>query len=180
MADNNAPWFKQPIFWAVMSGPILVVIAGFFTFGLAQTHANDMVSDDYYKDGKHINLELARDEAALKQHMHAKVILNNDHTAHIQLTGNFDHKVALKLLLLHPTRKDFDQTVNLQFAPSTGEENSTNYTATLSDLPNTNHWYIRIEDVLGQWRVGGKWLPSQGNTVELLPKDVSALEPERQ
>ena len=177
MANNNAPWFKQPVFWALMSGPILVVVAGFFTFGLAKKHANDMVSDDHYKEGKHINLQLKRDVAAMQKHITAQVILNDEETAaKVFVSGEFDKTARLKLSLLHPTRQSDDTTVDLQATSAASMGNQTEYTAKFAALPKTNHWYVRVEDISGNWRVEGKWLPSQGNVVLLQAKDVRALQ----
>lgn len=170
-ALDNRPWYRQPIFWILMSGPIIVIIAAFFTFGLAKTTASDMVSDDYYKDGKHINLQLDRDVAAIKRNLHAQVLFNSDYTsAKVFLSGDFDHSQPLKFSLLHPAKKANDQTVELKLANTAASGNRYEYTAAFEKLPATIHWYLRIEDQTGQWRIETKWLPNQGNAVNIDPK----------
>lgn len=167
-----APWYRQPIFWALMSGPIIVVIAAFVTLSIASDNISDMVSDDYYKDGKHINLQLERDIVALNNNIHAQVLFNDQHNAaKVFISGDFDHLRPLKMQLLHPAKKEYDQIVSLQAASTPISGDKYEYSAQFSALPNTVHWYIRIEDEQGLWRVEEKWLPSQGAAVDLNPKE---------
>jgi len=46
------PWYKHIWPWVLMAGPIFVVIASVSMFFVAKEHTTDLVSDDYYKDGK--------------------------------------------------------------------------------------------------------------------------------
>lgn len=159
---DQAPWFRQPIFWMLMSGPIIVVIAAFVSFGLAKTHAQEMVSDDYYKDGKHINLQIDRDQHALERHIQAQVMFNPEGTAvKVFVSGQFDAKDGLNLVLLHPSRQTEDKKITLK-ALSVNE-----FVAEFEKLPVAVHWYVRVEDGKGVWRVQDKWLPSQGGALLL-------------
>jgi len=47
-----------------MAGPAIVVVAGFITLGLAIQSSDGLVADDYYKQGKAINMTLTRDARA--------------------------------------------------------------------------------------------------------------------
>lgn len=171
-ALDNRPWYRQPIFWILMSGPIIVVIAAFFTFGLAHSTASDLVSDDYYKDGKHINLQLDRDVEAVKRRLHAQVMFNGDYTAaKVFLSGDFDPAETLTLSLLHPAKKAGDQIVPLKAANSAASGNRYEYSAAFDKLPATVHWYVRIEDSGGKWRLEDKWLPNQGSALNIAPKE---------
>ena len=55
-------FFMNP--WLLISLPASAVVAGFITLWLAATTNNSLVVDDYYKEGKAINLQLARDRVA--------------------------------------------------------------------------------------------------------------------
>lgn len=165
---HNAPWYRQKIFWILMSGPIIVVIAAFATLKVAHDNISDMVSDDYYKDGKHINLQIERDTEAAKRHIRAQVLINTEGTAaRVFVSGDFDRKVPLRLLLLHPTRKDGDRSINLQAASTPASGDKIEYRASFPPLPNTIHWYVRLEDTQNRWRVEQKWLPGQGASIDL-------------
>ena len=124
-STKPAPWYKHRWPWILMSGPAAVVVAGFYTFYLAKTHADEMVTDDYYKEGKYINMQIERDEAAAQRHIQAQVLFNNDGTAaKIFISGDFDKNVPMQLLLLHPAKKAYDQTVPLKAsnAPPSGDK----------------------------------------------------------
>lgn len=170
MQNDQAPWYQQKIFWLLMAGPIIVVIAALYTFYLAQQNANDLVSDDYYKDGKHINLTLERDQEAEKRGIDAQIFINEEQTGlKVFVKGDFDQQQDLRLLFLHPAQKALDQTIELKRgnAPQSGDK--VEYNAQINALPKAIHWYVRLEDLNNQWRVETKWLPSQGSAIHLTP-----------
>ncbi|MDC7692203.1 FixH family protein [Vogesella indigofera] len=155
------PWYKERWFWLLMSGPLLVVIAGFVTFGIIVRGADDMVNDDYYKQGKDINLELKRDLAAQSLGINAQVMFSDDmrsvrvvDTSAKPLTG------TPELLLLHPTRQQGDQRIALQ---RVGDKL---YQGALKP-DQVSHWYVRLQDKQGSWRVQSEWLPAEGAMVTL-------------
>ncbi len=50
--DNNpapAPWWKFGHVWLVISGPAIVVVAGFITLYLAITRPDPVINADYYR-----------------------------------------------------------------------------------------------------------------------------------
>lgn len=53
------PWWTFGYVWLVISGPAVVVVAGFFTLWLALAYPETLVSEDYYRRGVEINRELA-------------------------------------------------------------------------------------------------------------------------
>ncbi|WP_107878823.1 FixH family protein [Neisseria animaloris] len=171
--QKSKVWYKEPWPWILMAGPAIVVVAAFVTFYLAQKNAADLVSDDYYKDGKHIDIQLHRDEEALKRNIHAQVLISPDHNAaKVFVSGDFDPKEAVNLVLLHPAKKTGDQTVKLQAAQGgVTSGGKSEYNAVFKPLPDTNHWYIRVEDAAGKWRVEDRWIVSQGNAVNLKPME---------
>ena len=65
--EKSKVWYKEPWPWLLFSGPAIVVVAAFVTLYLAASGSSDLVSDDYYKDGKHIDLDLKRDTAAVER-----------------------------------------------------------------------------------------------------------------
>jgi len=59
--DNASPrpWYREPWPWILMSGPAIVVVAGIWTFVIAATTTDTLVSEDYYRKGVNINREIA-------------------------------------------------------------------------------------------------------------------------
>lgn len=63
-AQESAPWWKHGFVWLLISGPAVVVVAGFFTFWLAARTADPVVDADYYRRGIEINKTLAAHDKA--------------------------------------------------------------------------------------------------------------------
>ncbi|MDP2371331.1 FixH family protein [Rhodoferax sp.] len=64
--DNSSqPWWKYGHVWLVISGPAVVVVAGFVTLYLAISRPDHLVSEDYYQKGVEINKTLQGDAASL-------------------------------------------------------------------------------------------------------------------
>lgn len=74
-APAPRPWWKYGYVWLVISGPALVVVAGFYTLWLAVSSPDPVLAEDYYQQGLDINKTLdAPDKSltpALKARNHA-------------------------------------------------------------------------------------------------------------
>lgn len=53
------PWWRYPLLWMVIGGPLAVMVASFVTFWLAWRSPDALVSEDYYREGVEINRTLA-------------------------------------------------------------------------------------------------------------------------
>ena len=53
--DSPAPWWKFGYVWLVFGGPAVVVVASIVTFYLAVTRPDQIVTEDYYRQGIEIN-----------------------------------------------------------------------------------------------------------------------------
>lgn len=167
--QSSKVWYKEPWPWILMAGPIIVVFASIATYVIAQRTNSDLVTDDYYKEGKYISIQLERDNEAKKRNIHAQLLISPEFdAAKIFLTGNFDRQQPVDLLLIHPASKSLDQKVRLQMTPGTSGDKA-EYTAVFKPLPRTQHWYVQLEDAAGVWRVEDKWIVSQGNALKLDP-----------
>lgn len=62
--DSAVPWWKFGHVWMVVAGPAIVVVASFFTFYLAVTRPDPVVTEDYYRKGLEINKTLGNDAEA--------------------------------------------------------------------------------------------------------------------
>ncbi len=168
--QQSKVWYKEPWPWLLMSGPLIVVVAAFATLWLAANNNSDLVSDDYYKDGKHIDLDIKRDSAAVERGINAQLLISPDGSAaRVYVSGRFDDKVPLRLTLMHPAKKEFDQSIELQRSPAPKSGDKTEYTGRFAKLPPSKHWYVRLEDTARVWRVENKWIVGQGGAVSLNP-----------
>lgn len=165
------PWYREPWPWLLAAGPIIVVFAAIYTYYLAATRNNpSMVTDDYYRQGKNIAMYMERDQHAHQRGIHGEVLINPETTqAKILLQGQIGQDEKLTLLFFHPARKENDRTVSLNRSPNAVSGNQVEYRAQFDALPAAHHWYVRVEDQAGIWRVQGKWETNQGNRIILLP-----------
>lgn len=164
--STTPPWYREPWPWFLMSGPAIVVVAGFFTMYLAISGQDGLVVDDYYKQGKLINQSLHRDEVARRfgitalvnfDQVNDRVVLSLSHSAGLTPPD------TLTIGLVHATRSGFDRVIEL----SPGIEG---YIGKLPPL-TAGKWNVLLEDPRRQWRlqkeiiVNGSPLPP----VQLLP-----------
>ncbi len=163
------PWYRQRWPWLLMLGPMVVVVAGLVTAVVAIRTQDTLVNDDYYKRGKEINAELTRDNEAARLKMGAQVMFGE---------GGRDVRVMLqspvaaapdkvRLLMLHPTLSGRDQQVELS---KSGEGF---YMGKLT-LPSAVHWFVRLEDTSGRWRLQSQWKPNEDNVVALSANPAGA------
>jgi hypothetical protein len=57
------PWWRYGHVWLIISGPAIVVVAGFVTLALALNSPDPLVAKDYYRQGIEINKTLAEQSA---------------------------------------------------------------------------------------------------------------------
>src|SRR6185436_2024002 len=86
LSDNllAKPWYREPWPWLLMSGPAIVIVAGFYTLWLAIQSDDGLVADDYYKRGLAINQTLSRTQHAEQLALGATVEFR-DSSARIQV-----------------------------------------------------------------------------------------------
>ena len=144
------PWHRQMWPWLLMLMPTIALVGGLFTAWLAVTTSDSLVVDDYYRQGKAINQEIARDRLALQRHMLA-ALQNDAQGISIRLTA--DAGVALpaqlKLKVIHATRVEFDREATLTRAADGL------YRVDGIRLPEPGRWRVQIEDETGKWRLVG-------------------------
>jgi hypothetical protein len=140
--------------------PFSAVIMGGFLLYFAITSYDGLVVDDYYKQGKEINLVIERDHAATELGLHGSLQLEQAKgTVHLTLKSHKQTMLPdkLELAMLHATRAGFDRVITLQRTPD-GD-----YFAILPTL-QPGRWHTQIGTA--QWRLTGSLkLPSDSNVI---------------
>lgn len=139
------PWYRQFWFWFVFSPLIYIVIMCSVTVTIALKGADDVIIDNYYKEGRMINQALEQDKRA--QELGLSGDLNFDRTTgEISLTiANAPTDAALmpeELLLMmgHPVKAAKDQLITLTaIAPG-------KYRGELVSEPDYS-WYLTLYPV---------------------------------
>jgi hypothetical protein len=158
-------WYREPWVWLMIALPASAVIGGMITIYLAIASSDGLVEDDYYKRGKTINLELARDQIAAQQELQAILGIDSQTrqvTVRLASRDNV-HPEQVSFLLLHPTRDGKDQRIELE------HDGKGVYIGTARPVEAAN-WHVQLET--GDWRLSGRMqLPGQ-TTLRLVPQNM--------
>jgi uncharacterized protein len=144
----SGPWYREPWPWILMSGPALVVVAGFVTLSFAIMSQDGLVVDDYYKQGKAINQSLRRDLAAQQLALRAWVDIDQARDrVEIDLAGDGSALAGSELTLtfVHATRSGLDRHIALRHERG-------RYVGALPALP-AGKWHTVLEDAAKRWRL---------------------------
>ncbi len=156
-------WYREPWFWLVMSPLLVVILASLTTVGIAVFYADDVVSDNYYREGRLLAQEFTSEEYAAKLGLAG--VLEFDLISgevFLQLNQAAPAEV-LNLLISHPAKAARDQRVELRrMLPQTFR----------ADLAHglEGRWYLRLtaaNDAGELWRLHGEVDFARGRRVEL-------------
>jgi hypothetical protein len=153
------PWYRQRWPWLLMAGPAIVVVAGFITLWLAIKSSDGLVADDYYKQGKAINMTLTRDARAQELGYRARMVMITDGHVTLNFIAAVPTANTLLLSLHHPTRAGFDREILLARATDGS------YTAAMPPI-DASRWRLTLEDESRTWRLTGDWNAGE-KTIEL-------------
>ncbi len=145
------PWYRQRWPWLLMLAPGAALIGGFFMLWLAASANNSLVVDDYYREGRAINQQLARDHQATVLGLQGELrgVRDADGPAvllQLQAKPGIEWPDTLMLSLVHATRAELDANWSMQ------RIGNGTYRAAAT-LPVGGHWQVQIEDPGRQWRL---------------------------
>jgi len=113
---DNGPWYRQFWAWFLLVPLIVVVIASSITVSIAVRHSDDVVIDNYYKEGRMINERRDEDLRATQLGLVADIQFDQQVG---ELIVDIKHSkgtlpATLILAMNHPTSEQFDRYYNLQ------------------------------------------------------------------
>lgn len=152
MTENTSvgPWYRQPWLLFLLTFPAAAIIWCTFVITVALNSQNSMVTDDYSKEGRGINMEIARDEAAKDLGLTAQLAFK-DREINLSVDtaeGRADYPYLI-LNLFHPTIAERDRTVQFR---AVGEGQ---YTANLNQSIK-GRWYFDLRGPDNDWRLKGE------------------------
>jgi hypothetical protein len=102
-------WYKQFWPWFLIIVPITSMVLSFSMMGLAFNGEDSMVIDDYYKEGRGINLKIKKLDQAKILNISTKTQIFSDYAEVIFVSGAPESDGALTLDFFHSTQefKDF-------------------------------------------------------------------------
>ena len=124
MADVNdeslKPWYRQFWFWFVFGPLIFIIIMCGFTVSIALKGADDVIIDNYYKEGRMINQTLEQDRRAHELGLMGNLGFDRTSGEVILKIANPPTDPALMpeemlLLMGHPVKAAKDQLISLKY-----------------------------------------------------------------
>lgn len=85
---TSRAWWREPMMWLVVGGPLAVIVAGIATITMAVRHPDPLVAEDYYRRGVEINKTLAEQAAARQALVPAQQARNHTATPEPQPAGS--------------------------------------------------------------------------------------------
>ncbi|GIU02278.1 FixH family protein [Shewanella algidipiscicola] len=143
----NTPqvWYKQFWPWFLIILPLCAVIASVNLLMVAIDTQDSLVSEDYYKDGKAINMDLRKIKHAKQLGLQFEMLVNDDEIRIVQHGGEA-YLAALSISFFHPTLKQHDFS---QVATADGNQV---YRIKLAE-PISGAWEVRLEGFDQTWRI---------------------------
>jgi hypothetical protein len=148
LPDNDTlPWFRQFWPWFLILLPASVVVAGLATMYIAYHNADDLVVDDYYRNGLAINRQLEKKQRAESRGITAHLTFEGKSVT-VVTTGPVNN-TTLHLLLSHPLEADRD------FALTLSRIDGGHYRGILAQaIAPRWHWTLEVPHADG-WRLDG-------------------------
>lgn len=114
---EKLPWYKQFWPWFLIVIPLSSMILSFTMMNFAFNGKDSLVKDDYYKEGRSINLDIHKIQEAKVRQIEAKLVFTQDYVELELVSGKIEDGAALTLDFFHSTQdfKDF-KTVLLKDA----------------------------------------------------------------
>ncbi|MFQ3192751.1 MAG: hypothetical protein ACI936_003904 [Paraglaciecola sp.] len=112
-SDIPKVWYKQFWPWFLIVVPLTSMVLSFNMMNLAFTGEDSMVIDDYYKEGRGINLKIKKLEQAKILNISTKTRVFADYVEVSFISGEPENGEALILDFFHSTQKFKDFSVTL-------------------------------------------------------------------
>jgi hypothetical protein len=168
--DESLPWYQYRWPWVLLAIPMSAVAFGIVMISTALLYPDDLVVDNYYKEGMAINRTLAMDAKAVDLGVTAVVEVDAIDMIALSLSGAADAVVTASLF--HVTDRDKDQFVVLYPEMNSSKAPDPQHSADLSGpLPNAVQiytgqspsmvkslsspgiWYLELRGSEEPWRV---------------------------
>jgi len=163
-AEHAAPrhWRREPLVWLVIGIPLSAVIMGVVMLTLAIETSSGLVVDDYYRQGKQINLVLARDKLAWELGLAASLQIEEPG----RIVIRFDPAVSvipgerIHLQLVHATRPGLDRDIYF-------DNKHLRLLEAELPIPGPGRWNLFLQTP--DWRLTGSLQYPQSSSAELVP-----------
>ncbi len=170
--DTPKKWYREFWAWFILTPLIVVVIVSSITVSLAVRNADDRVIDNYYKEGRMINMRLEEDLKAAELQLVAEIDFDQSLAELVVRLNSIEQQFPSELILdfSHVSDQTLDHQVLLKHI------HQGHYQAEL-DRVLAHRWYLRLSPKLAnsdtvqvpqnEWRLRGDINFSQSSSVRL-------------
>ncbi|NMH63940.1 FixH family protein [Shewanella salipaludis] len=144
MSQQQA-WYKQFWPWFLIILPACAVVASLTTLKIALDNSDSLVAEEYYKDGKAINMDLRKVKYAQQLGMQYSMELKGQEIL-LSQEGGPVYQAALDVQFYHPTQAEKDFQLK-----ATADAKGV-YHIQL-DKPLAGNWEVRLESYDSKWRI---------------------------
>ena len=102
MQHDTKPWYKQLWPWLLIAIPVFTALKAVHTVFIMQQNSPDLVVDDYYKEGRAINMQLAKYREAALRSLQATILIAGN-KAIVRFAENAVLEGEVHLDFYHPT-----------------------------------------------------------------------------
>lgn len=141
-------WYRHAWPWVLMAIPFAAVLFGVFMVVMASVFPDDLVADDYYRDGMAINRHLAMDENAKALDIRASATALEGDTVAFVIAGARDSAVLMNLY--HVTDRARDTSLVLY--PETGHVYRSAHPLPIA-IDEPGIWYVELIGADDNWRL---------------------------
>lgn len=153
---ENAPWYKQFWCWFVFAPLIFIVIACSIFVSLAVNNSDDVIIDNYYKQGRMINQTFDQDKRARELLLSAEGQFDLDTgevTLHFsEANAGIEFPSQILMVLSHPAKIDLDQHIPLK------EVSKGVYRGELAERPSNIRYVLLYSSASFDLRNDAEWI----------------------
>lgn len=139
-------WYKQFWPWFLIAIPVSSFIMTGVLIRVATTTENALVVDDYYKEGKAINVNLDKLSAAKRNNITTELVIDEGAVALKFHSGIPQDGVALKMSFYHTTLQERDTSILLS-------RDANGVYRGLVEAPLAGKWQISLEPIDARWKI---------------------------
>lgn len=150
--SKPAPWYRQFWFWFLMMPLFASFIAGGILVTTAVRHSDDLVIDNYYREGRGINQSFEQDQRAQDLGLSAELRFDREvGEVILQLSPADTQTDTLILLLDHPVSARRDQQIIMT------RTQPGHYRGDLEAEPQHRRYLALIPDLDSDLRAHAEW-----------------------
>lgn len=168
----SSPWYTYPWVWFLIAVPLSAVAFGIVMIVSANYAPDDLVVDNYYKEGKGINRRIRQDVLAAELGVIASLDAMTEEGLVFSINSGSDE---LQLSAYHVTSREQDLSVPLQ---KLGDIYTGQSQALVTALSAPGVWYLEIRDEKQGWRVRRRVTSpiESGATLDFAANELAANE----